>query len=148
MTRTTRSLSAFVLLAAISGGAGCATAAGGHPDVHGMTTLPGGGSDGRLLIAGPALLMHIELDRGDDLVLYTVARKHGTDADCAVVPDGGSIRVRARNSNLLNLGVAGGRVVCISSPSERTSVLWHAKAGEPAAPEARGQMLAARAQRR
>jgi len=146
MTRTTHSLTVFFLLAAISG-AGCATTAahGHHPDVHGMTTLPGGGRDGRLLIPGPAVLIHIDVDRGDDLVLYTVARKQGTDADCAAVPNGGAVSVHARGSNRVNLAIADGRALCISSPGERTSVLWHTRAGEPDAPEARGQMLAARA---
>src|SRR5215471_12772803 len=110
MNRTTRSLNAFVVFAALTGGAGCATTAGGggHRDVHGQATLAGGGRDARLLVVGPAVLMHIDLDEREDLTLYTVERVRGTDADCVAGSGARAVRLHGGDSNRLDLTVADG----------------------------------------
>jgi hypothetical protein len=82
-----------------------------------------------LLVTGPALLMHVNVEGRDDLALYAVARKDGTEADCAGAPTGERKRLRPNVANLVNMTVAANETICIA-PAPRggaASVMWHAR---------------------
>lgn len=117
------------LVATLATTAGCATAAGrlsrGH-DLHSSARVGSGGA--RVLVVGPAVLMHVDVDGRDDLALYTVKRKNATDADCAGVPTGERRHLRPGVANLVNLTVAEEQVACIAvEPNARSAkVVWHA----------------------
>jgi len=145
MIRATGAWGVSILSIALATGAGCATIAGGHGerrDVHASTQIAGVGA--RVLVTGPALLMHVDVEGRDDLVLYAVARKDGTEADCAAGQTGERRRIRPGVSNLVNLPVAAGQTICIAAaPDSRiASVLWHARRIEGGPVGGRGEALA------
>lgn len=114
----------------LAGTAGCATVSGGRAerrDQHTAARIPGDAA--RVLVAGPALLMHVDIEGHGDLALYAVARKTGTEADCATGHTGARRRVLPGVSNRVNITVAADQAICIAAaPSNRsTSVMWHAR---------------------
>jgi hypothetical protein len=147
MIRAIRAIgfSFFLGTLAAGTGAGCVTASGGlsrSHDLHAATRV--GGDGARVLVVGPALLMHVDVDGRDDLALYTVARKDGTEADCAGPLTGERKHLRPGTANLVNLTVPDAQVVCIAvEPNTRTaSVMWHARRIDGGAVSAHGQALA------
>jgi hypothetical protein len=128
----------------LTGAAGCATASGGRAerrDQHTSARISGDAA--RVLVAGPALLMHVDVEGREDLSLYAVARKTGTEADCAAGQAGERRRVRPGVSNRVNITVAANQAICIAAaPSSRsTAVMWHARRIEGGSVAA-GQALA------
>jgi hypothetical protein len=120
----------FFLAALAAGtGAGCATARvlSRSQDLHAAARI--GANGARVLVVGPALLMHIDVDGRNDLALYTVARKSGTEADCAGALTSERKHLRPGVANLVNLAVTDAQVVCIAvEPNTRTAtVTWHAR---------------------
>jgi hypothetical protein len=134
MIRPTQTLPTLFLFAAIAAGAGCATTAGGGArDIHASATV--GGVGPRMLTAGPALLIHVDVEGKNDLALYTVARKLGTDADCAASPAGQSVRLRGGVSNHVNVTLNGDEAVCVAPQAGHAAILWHVKTpGAPRTP--------------
>ena len=129
----------------LAGAAGCATASGGRAerrDQH--TSVRISGDAARVLVAGPALLMHVDVEGRDDLALYAVARKTGTEADCATGQSGERRRVRPGVSNRVNITVAADQEICIAAaPRNRsTSVMWHARRIDGGAVAGQGAALA------
>jgi hypothetical protein len=118
------------------GGLGCATGAtgaGGRArDVHASAVVSGGG-EGRLLVAGPAVLLHVDVEGRHDVALYTVSAGDGTPADCSRAGDGQRTQVRRGHSNRINLRVGTGEVVCVGAPDAPgvAEVRWHARKLEP-----------------
>jgi len=107
MKRTARALTTLLLLAATTSAVGCATSSGAPRDVRSSaaiaTTAPS------MLVSGPALLMHVDLDNAaDQAVLYAVERKAGTAADCGTGPSGDSLRLHGGRTNPVNLVVPAG----------------------------------------
>ena len=134
MTRSNQTLPTLFLFAALAAGAGCATTAGGGArDVHASATL--GGAAPRMIVAGPALLIHVDVEGRNELALYTVARKQGTDADCGSSPSTGSVRLRGGASNRVNVTLAGSEAICVAPPAGHASIHWHVRtpgsAGDP-----------------
>jgi hypothetical protein len=126
MNRTTQLFVTLALLGSAASGAGCATGSVRVGDLRGSAHLAS--SAPRLLIAGPALLMHIDVERSAGaLTLYTAARRDGTDADCSAGPSGETIPVRPSGTSPLKIGVAAGEVVCLSAPAGRAALQWHAR---------------------
>ena len=145
MIRATGAVGVSILFIALASGAGCATITGGHGgrrDVHSSTHVAGVGA--RVLVTGPALLMHVDVEGRDDLVLYAVARKDGTEADCAAEQTSERKRIRPGVPNLVNLPVAAGQTICIAAaPDIRTaSVMWHARRIDGGPVVGRGEELA------
>jgi hypothetical protein len=147
MFRAIKAIQFSILAVAVAAGAGCATGAGGHArgrDVHASTRLAGDAA--RVVVSGPAWLLHVDVEGRDDLALYSVARKDGTDADCAAGPTGARKRLQPGAPNLVNLTVPAGEAICIApAPNARTvSVMWHARRIEAGdgRPNAPGQALA------
>jgi hypothetical protein len=130
MIRYTVAIRTLVLLAAVVSSVGCATSHnhGGEAarpgDVRAAATVIG--TAPRLVVAGPAVLMHIEVEGRDDLYLYTVARNQGTDADCAAAAVE-QTRLRKQVSNRVNLRVGADQSICVAADTSRASVTWHAR---------------------
>ena len=149
MTRATmngiRGIGFLFLGVVLAGGAGCATASGGPVggrDVHASARI--GGDHAHVLVSGPAWLMHVDVEGRDDLSLFAVARKDGTDADCAAGQTAERKRLRPGMPNLVNMSVGADETICIApAPNTRTaSVMWHARRIEGGSPDGRGQTLA------
>src|SRR4051794_29590634 len=107
MFRAIQAIQLSVLSIALATAAGCATISGGHAgrhDVHASARIAG--DSARVLVSGPASLLHIDVDGRADLALYSVARKSGTDADCAAGAAVEKKRLRPRMQNVVNLDVA------------------------------------------
>ena len=126
MNPTTQLFVTLFLLGSAASGAGCATGSVRASDLRGSAHLTS--SAPRLLIAGPALLMHVDVERSVGvLTLYTAARRYGTDADCSAGPSGETIPVRPSGTSPLDVGVAAGEVVCLAAPAGRAALQWHAR---------------------
>jgi len=143
MFRSRQAIQLSVLSIALA--AGCATVSGGHArghDVHATARIAGDAA--RVLVSGPAWLMHVDVEGRDDLALYAVARKGGTDADCvAARPTVEKKRLRTGVPNRVNLNVAAGETICIAAAGTRTaSVMWHARRLDTTPVAGPGQALA------
>jgi hypothetical protein len=132
-------LALVVLTFAGGGSSGCATAQENRiaaRDLRSAATVDR--SAPRILLAGPALLMHVDVQGQDSLSLYTVTRRSGSEADCLA---GGApsapLLLQGGISNRLNLKVGADQLVCVVAPSRRLDaarfapgriqVLWHAR---------------------
>jgi hypothetical protein len=130
---------------ALASGVGCATVSGGHArgrDVHASARIAGDAS--RVLVTGPALLMHVDVDGRDDLSLYAVRRSTGTEADCGGARIGEPRRLRPRVANLVNIEVPADQSICVgAAPNARTAaVMWHARRIEGGAGIGHGEAIA------
>lgn len=147
MFRAIQAIQLSVLSIALGTAAGCATISGGHTgghDVHATARI--GGSNARMLVSGPAQLLHVNVDGHDELALYTVPRKDGTDADCVAGArqTAEKKRLRAGASNVVNMNVAAEETICVApAASARTaSVMWHARRLDAGTVASRGPALA------
>jgi hypothetical protein len=96
-----------------------------------------------MLISGPALLLHVDLDSAaDQAVLYAVERKSGTAADCAAGPSGDSLRLHGGRTNPVNLVVPAGQTACVASPTAHASLRFHARKSEKDVNTDAAQLLA------
>jgi hypothetical protein len=128
--------------------AGCATTSERHVgsmagcDVHATAHFAGDGA--HVLVSGPAWLLHVDVEGRDDLALYAVARKDGTDADCTTGAAVEKKRLHPGQSNLVNLSVASDETICVASATKtRTaSVMWHARRIDGGAVAGQGAALA------
>ena len=140
------SISCRFVSIALATAAGCATLSAGHAggghDVHASTRIDG--DRARVLVSGPAWLLHIDVDGRDDLALYSVASKDGTDADCAAGAVVEKKRLRAGAPNLVNLDVAAGETICIGpvASTRIAAVMWHARRLDAGSVVGHGQALA------
>jgi hypothetical protein len=145
MIRVTGALRFFILVGAVGAGAGCASFSGGRGgghDLHATARITGDAS--RLVVSGPAVLLHVDVDGRDDMALYAVARKDGTAADCAGGPIGARRQLRPGVANRVNLAVAADETICVAAaPSKRSgSVMWHARLIDGGAGAASGAAIA------
>lgn len=145
MFRAIQAIQLSVLSIALATAAGCATISAGHAgghDVHASARIAG--NNARALVSGPVWLLHVNVDGRDDLALYAVASKDGTDADCAAGANVEKKRLQAGVSNLVNLDVAAGETICIApAASTRTaSVMWHARRLDAGSAAGHGPALA------
>jgi hypothetical protein len=131
MLRAIRTIELSVLVGVLAAaGAGCATVSagrGGGRDLH--ATIHIGGDTARALLSGPALLLHVNVDGRDDLALYAVARKNGSEADCRADPRGERRRLRPGVVNRVNLAVAADQTVCVAAMpnTHGAAIMWHAR---------------------
>jgi hypothetical protein len=145
MFRASHAIQLSVLSIALATAAGCATISGGpasRHDVHASARIAG--DTARILVSGPASLLHIDVDGRADLALYAVARKSGTDADCAASATVEKKRLHAGTQNVVNLDVAAGETICVASAASArpTSVMWHARRLDATAAAGQGPALA------
>jgi hypothetical protein len=89
-------------------------------------------------------LLHIDVDGRDDLALYSVASRDGTDADCAAGAAVERKRLRAGAPNLVNLEVAAGETICIApvASTRIAAVMWHARRLDARPVAGQGQAVA------
>jgi hypothetical protein len=118
--------------------AGCASTSGGwsrgRQDLHSSASIAG--DVPHVLVSGPAWLMHVNVEGRDDLALYAVARKDGTDADCAGTQVGERKHLKPGVPNLVNLNVPEGAAICVRTEPDtrRATVMWHARRIDPSVP--------------
>jgi hypothetical protein len=95
--------------------------------LHATTRITGDAA--RVVVSGPAVLLHVDVDGRDDMALYAVARKDGTAADCAGGAIGERRQLRPGVANRVNMTVAADETICVAAaPSKRSgSVMWHAR---------------------
>jgi hypothetical protein len=153
MFRAIQAIQLSVLSVALGTAAGCATISGGHAgarDVHATARIGGGGA--RVLVSGPVQLLHVDVDGHDELALYAVARKDGTDADCVAgaAQTGEKRRLRAGASNQVKMTVAAEETICVAPPASprAASVMWHARRLDAGTAAGRGPALALEGQSR
>lgn len=143
---STNTYSIFAGLAAIAVGAvmasGCGvTGAAGHAhgrrnDVRQMARMDAS-TGPKLVVAGPARLLHVDVHGDRAFTLYSVTRQTGTDADCAATATSPAIPVaRANSRRPLDMNVPEGLVVCLanaphSEGRHSADVSWHARRGAP-----------------
>jgi hypothetical protein len=151
MTNANKALEALrstllpVALLLSSGSIGCATVGADHGqargrDMHVSATVAGGAS--RVIVSGPATLLHVDVNGASDLSLYRVARADG-DA-CAATKRGPATELRRGASNRVNIDVASDEIVCVAAAAAAqgaASVTWHARRADEASRTA-GRLLA------
>ena len=77
----------------------------------------------RLLLAGPARLLHLEVERRGPVVVYRVQRRDGTVADCQTDSVEGSAVVEIMRGSL---DVLNDESLCVKV-GRRASLSWHAQ---------------------
>jgi hypothetical protein len=120
----------MILAGALAGLAGCAhgwNGEAGTRDVRGSTKVDG---RARLLVAGPVLSVHADVDGGGPVGLYLVDRVNGDDGDCARRPGTGAVALAPRAGRHVEVGP--GREICaMAAPAGVREVLWHARLAGP-----------------
>jgi len=117
---------------------GCA--AGGamnHAEVRVATKLEG--ASPKMIVAGPARLLHVDVHGRDALSLYSVKRAADGSFSCAAQASTGARSLRQGASNELNIVVAEDEAVCLANGSgvaRDSDVSWHARRGADAPVEA------------
>jgi len=101
---------------------GCAHGTGGHSDreLRGSARV---GGEGRMLVAGPASLVHANLQGTKAVTLFVAERVSGGDGDCA---KHSAAQALPADGTRAQLTVAAGHVLCAASASGPTDVSWHA----------------------
>lgn len=131
---------AIVAAATLAAGCGATTAAGGGSvDLRRSAHIEHGGTP-RMLVEGPARLLHLDVHGDRVFSIYSVERRSGTEADC--LSDGASVHAsvaRAERRVHLNLDVPGGRTLCLAGAAgaaagRASDVSWHARRVPPDAP--------------
>lgn len=146
---STNSCSIFAGLAAIAVaavavmGGGCGvTSAAGHShgrgnDVRSMARM-NAATGPKVVVAGPARLLHVDVHGERAFTIYAVARQTGTDADCLAAAAAPAVSVaRANRRRPLDIDVPTGQVICLANAADATDwrgaeVSWHARRGAPA----------------
>jgi len=115
----------IISLGAALGSVGCAGSVGAgqakRPDVRGSVAVTDPAP--RLLLVGPARLLHVDADRRRPVMVYRVPRREGTVADCktdtvpteAIVALGHAV-----------VDVPWGESLCVAG-QRRVTVSWHAQ---------------------
>ena len=101
---------------------GCAHGGAGRSEreLRGLARV---GGEGRVLVAGPASLVHANLQGTKTVTLFVVERVSGDDGDCAKRPAAQALPADATRAQVT---VAAGHVLCAASASGPTDVSWHA----------------------
>lgn len=108
-------------------GVGCATAPGVRDefekDVRG--TVAPSDPEPHLLVAGPAMLLHLSTEHAKGVTLFRVVRRDGTAADCVAGPQRkGDVIEMAHGA----LYVSKKESVC-ATVADGVSLTWHAREG-------------------
>jgi hypothetical protein len=101
------------------------------------------GAQARSALAGPLHLLHLDYEARGTIELFSVARRAGTDADCAGPPLT-RLRLHGRRPNPIDADVGADEIVCLiaggpgataaTEGAQRISVSWHAAPVGPGAP--------------
>jgi hypothetical protein len=131
-------LAAAAIAAVIGGGCG-ATSGAGHAHGRGndvrSTARMNATTGPRVVVAGPARLLHVDVHGDRAFMIYAVARQTGADADCLAAAAAPVISVaRADRRRPLDIDVLAGQAVCLANgpgadDRDGTEVSWHARRG-------------------
>ena len=117
---------------------GCAVGGGMQAaEVRTATKLEG--ASPKMIVAGPARLLHVDVHGRQELSLYRVKRAADGSFSCAAVASSDARPLRHGASNQLNLVVPADEAVCLANGSgivRDTEVAWHARRGDDAPVEA------------
>jgi hypothetical protein len=111
-------------------------------EVRIATTLEAGSP--KVIVSGPARLLHVDVQGHQTLNVYTVKRDAGGAANCAARGRAEMRALRQAASTELNLEVGDDEVVCLANSAgdaPRIDVSWHARRGV-AAPSETGHAVA------
>jgi hypothetical protein len=133
-------LAAIAVAAMMGGGCGVTGGAshshGRGNDVRSMARM-NATTGPKVVVAGPARLLHVDIHGERAFAIYAVARQTGTDADCLAAPAAPAVAVaRANRHRPLGIAVPAGQVICLANsadaPDKRgAEVSWHARRGAP-----------------
>lgn len=132
---------AAIAVAAVMGGGCGVTSAAGHShgrgnDVRSMARM-NATTGPKVVVAGPARLLHVDVHGERAFTIYAVARQTGNDADCLAAAAAPAISVaRANRRRPLDMDVPAGQVICLANAADATDgrgaeVSWHARRGAP-----------------
>ena len=128
-SRKSLSLVASVILSGLVafGSFGASASAGSRrgPDLRGQTMLTAAAP--QQVVAGPARLLHVDVEGARVVSLYSVASGGGGVDACRVGASAAKRALRTNASNELDLDVAAGQTVCVSADAGSVQVAWHAQ---------------------
>ena len=110
---------AKVMIGGLALGAAACVSVRAPADMRGRTALTG--TEARLLIAGPARLLHVNADRSG-VTVYRVPRQEGTDTDCRAVKTQQAVDWDGES----DLQIGKDETVCVSG-RRLTQLTWHAR---------------------
>ncbi len=127
-SRKSLSLVASVILSGlVAFGSFGASASAAHraPDVRGQTVLTTAAP--QLVVAGPARLLHVDVEGARAVSLYSVDSTKGGPEACRNGAASAKRALRMNASNELDLDVVAGQTVCLSADGGSVQVAWHAQ---------------------
>jgi hypothetical protein len=136
--------------AAVFVASGCSVAGGGMKraaEVRVATTLEAGSP--KMIVSGPARLLHVDVHGRQLLNLYTVKRSADGTVSCADQARSPVVPLRHGASNELNILVPEDEAVCLANDARETAprntdVSWHARRGADVPAEAGHALVANR----
>src|SRR5437764_1295122 len=90
------------------------------------------GASPKMIVAGPARLLHVDVHGRQALSLYSVKRATDGSFSCAAVASSAALPLRQGATNELNLVVPDDEAVCLANGSgvaRDSDVAWHARRG-------------------
>ena len=103
---------ALATIVAFAGGCATSASEGAVRESRASAALPAGPP--RMLVAGPAFLLHADLEGREGLGIYAVHRVRGTDQDCDAAEIAASQPELLRwTENRINLRVRADQVICL-----------------------------------
>jgi len=93
------------------------------------------GASPRMIVAGPARLLHVDVHGRQSLNVYSVKRGADGSANCGAAVHSVALPLRQGASNELNLVVLEDEAVClanVSGSARAADVSWHARRGKDA----------------
>jgi hypothetical protein len=115
---------------------GCAVGGIENAEIRVATKLEG--ASPKMIVTGPARLLHVDVHGRQALSLYSVKRAADGGFNCAAVAGSDAVPLRQGASNELNLVVPADEAVCVANGSgiaRDSEVAWHARRGAVAPPE-------------
>jgi hypothetical protein len=116
----------------MASGCGVAGASGMQraAEVRVATTLEAGSA--KVIVSGPARLLHVDVRGRQTLSLYTVKRGASGSVSCTGAPPAATVALRQAASTQLNLEVGDDEAICVASATSgapSVDVSWHARQG-------------------
>jgi hypothetical protein len=114
---------------------GCAVGGGMQQAAEVRVATRLDGASPKMIVAGPARLLHVDVHGRQELSLYSVKRAADGSFSCAAMASSGALPLRHGASNELNLVVPADEAIClangsgISRDTEVADVEWHARRG-------------------
>jgi len=96
-------------------------------DVRGSAQV--GGGRPRLLLGGPALSVHTNVDGTEPVALFVVDQVNGDDRDCSLATASHLVAIAPEASRHVEL--APGRELCAVSRKGSREVVWHGRTEDP-----------------